>query len=109
LRNRTMKNDQRRSTSGKYPNSGRGGRPWRRKRDAVARRDGYQCQQCSRLVDNGECDHITPLSAGGTDDMQNLQWLCVECHAAKSAREALGGDKLSREERRRLAGDHWSR
>jgi len=75
---------------------GRGGRPWRRKRDAVLQRDGYlcQCEQCqegSRLpkVAN-EVDHIVPLSQGGTDDPSNLRAINRECHRAKTAREAHG-------------------
>lgn len=70
---------------------GRGGRPWRRLVEAVKRRDQYVCQACGRLTTDGECDHIVPLSQGGTDDMSNLQWLCREpCHMAKTALEGVG-------------------
>lgn len=34
-----------------------------------------------------EVDHITPLSAGGTDTDDNVQSLCLNCHAAKTAKE----------------------
>ena len=68
---------------------GRGGRPWRRLRDAVAKRDGYTCQICGRLNDEGDCDHIVPTSIGGKTVMANLQWLCREpCHRLKTEREA---------------------
>jgi 5-methylcytosine-specific restriction protein A len=70
---------------------GRGGRPWRRLVEAVKRRDQYTCQSCGRVTEDGECDHIVPLSQGGTDDLSNLQWLCREpCHRAKTAREGSG-------------------
>lgn len=36
-------------------------------------------------------DHIVPLSAGGTDTDDNIQCLCAECHAAKTATEAALG------------------
>ena len=72
---------------GRYGN-GRGGRPWRRKVEAVKLRDRYTCQICGRITDNGEVDHIVPLSKGGTDDLTNLAYLCATpCHADKSARE----------------------
>src|SRR5690606_24701270 len=70
---------------------GRGGRPWRRLVEAVKRRDKYTCQACGRVTEDGECDHIVPLSQGGTDDLSNLQWLCREpCHRVKTAREGSG-------------------
>ena len=93
---------------------GRGGRPWRRLVEAVKRRDQYTCQACGRVTEEGDCDHIVPESKGGKTEMGNLQWLCREpCHAEKTEREALEArgvtPKLSRTERRRQAGDHWSR
>ena len=94
---------------------GRGGRPWRRLVEAVKRRDQYTCQACGRVTEDGECDHIVPTSKGGRTEMANLQWLCREpCHAAKTAREAMEARgvepvRLSRAERRKRPGDHWSR
>lgn len=35
-----------------------------------------------------ELDHVIPLALGGADDDSNYQSLCIECHLAKSAREA---------------------
>ena len=35
-----------------------------------------------------ELDHVIPLASGGADDDSNYQSLCVECHRAKSKREA---------------------
>lgn len=63
---------------------GRGGRPWRRLVARVKRRDNYQCQICKRPqweTPDIECDHIVPVSQGGTDAMSNLRMLCKECHA----------------------------
>lgn len=79
---------------------GRGGRPWRRLRDAVLLRDGYQCQCCKRvfLPERLACDHIIPVSGGGTDGMDNLQALCDgvgSCHEAKTTREMGGKAKVA--------------
>lgn len=75
---------------------GRGGRPWRRRRAFVLKRDGYvcRCEECTRLgrlLPADEVDHIVPLSQGGTDDDDNLQAINRECHKAKTAREAAAG------------------
>ena len=44
------------------------------------------CARCGR-VDRLETDHIKPRVQGGTDAWTNLQSLCHECHAAKTASE----------------------
>lgn len=62
-------------------------------RKRVAERDGFKCRVCGRLTLRGEVDHIIPLHLGGQESDNNRQWLCVECHAAKTATEnnARGG------------------
>jgi hypothetical protein len=35
-----------------------------------------------------EIDHVTPLKCGGADDPFNMQWLTVEQHRLKTAKEA---------------------
>lgn len=64
------------------------GRPLRRSRQRIAQRDGYQCRVCGRLSVIFEVDHIVPISVGGSDDDDNKQLLCVECHAIKTRSEA---------------------
>lgn len=83
---------------------GRGGRPWRRKRDAVLVRDKYMCQPCHRaglitLAD--EVDHVTPQAEGGTDDDTNLQAICLPCHIEKTKAEAARGANRSHPRRGR--------
>ncbi|MEG3144229.1 HNH endonuclease signature motif containing protein [Sphingomonas sp. RT2P30] len=34
------------------------------------------------------CDHIVPLTEGGTDDRDNLAGMCEPCHDQKTAEEA---------------------
>ena len=36
-----------------------------------------------------EVDHIVPKCKQGDDRMENLQAICRQCHAAKTAREAI--------------------
>lgn len=45
-------------------------------------RDGYYCQNC--LLSEGlTIDHVIPLSRGGSDDPENLQFLCQSCNSKK--------------------------
>ena len=51
-------------------------------RHKVYNRDNYQCKICSS-IDDLVIDHIHPLCAGGTSDINNLQTLCGKCNAKK--------------------------
>lgn len=84
---------------------GRGGRPWRRKRDRILARDCHQCQPCRRkgfVVLADEVDHIVALSEGGTDDESNLEAICNPCHKDKTQRESG-----SYRERQAIGPDGW--
>lgn len=70
---------------------GRGGRPWRRLRDIILARDLYTCQHCGKVGGRLELDHIKNIADGGTDDPNNLQILCNQCHAKKTQTESLTG------------------
>jgi 5-methylcytosine-specific restriction endonuclease McrA len=66
------------------------GRPWMRRR-ARWFSDHPLCVLCDaagRTALAQELDHIVPLWAGGSGADDNLQGLCIECHRAKTAREA---------------------
>jgi len=83
--------------------SGRGGSKWRNRRERIFTRDKYLCQRHLRLgqlvgVDlhgsnHGVCDHIVPLSQGGTDDDSNLETICQTCDKEKSMAEAAAGSR----------------
>ncbi len=60
-------------------------RNWRRQRHY--RQVNLQCANCGTIAQL-ETDHIVPLHRGGKDEWNNLQSLCKDCHAAKTAREA---------------------
>ena len=46
-----------------------------------------KCTEAGRLKAATEVDHIIPLHKGGTDAHDNLQSLCHDCHAEKTAAE----------------------
>ena len=79
---------------------------WKRLRRLAKQRLSYWCAQCGAEPtgrDGLELDHIVPVAEGGTDGLENLQWLCASCHVEKSRREAARG--ISRRvARRRLYG-----
>lgn len=57
---------------------------------ARALQDEPRCVLClanGRLSAATAVDHIVPLQAGGSDAPSNLQPLCHDCHATKSAAE----------------------
>lgn len=57
-------------------------------RESVFRRDGKLCQSCLKrgeYTQAQEVDHIKALEDGGTDDPDNLQAICTDCHKAKTA------------------------
>ncbi|OYR72812.1 HNH endonuclease [Halorubrum ezzemoulense] len=58
---------------------------WDERRRKVYSRDNYTCQQCgARGGSSGDTElhahHLTPRSEGGSDSLDNLQTLCVNCH-----------------------------
>lgn len=66
------------------------GRPWMRVRAGVLAASPL-CVACeaagvTRLAT--EVDHVVPLHRGGSNALANLQGLCRECHATKTATEA---------------------
>jgi 5-methylcytosine-specific restriction endonuclease McrA len=66
------------------------GKKWDSMRRAILIRDNFQCRQCGRLCGGkGEAhvDHIIPKKKSGSNAEQNLQTLCVSCHAKKTNRE----------------------
>jgi hypothetical protein len=76
------------SGSGEVP-EGESGRPRRvsfgfRVRFMILQRDLYRCRICKASGVKLEVDHIVPLSLGGSNDMDNLQALCVPCNRGKS-------------------------
>lgn len=69
------------------------GARWRKIRALVLARDRALCQPClsfSRVTPAYAVDHILNKASGGSDALDNLQAICAECHAEKTAQEARG-------------------
>lgn len=67
------------------------GTEWDRLRNIVLGRDMHLCQVCLAAGvyrPGSQVDHIKPKSQGGTDDIENLQSICKECHKEKTNRES---------------------
>ena len=55
------------------------------KRKEVLERDGHRCVYCSvdLRIEPPHIDHKVPVSAGGSNDVDNLQATCSKCNARK--------------------------
>jgi 5-methylcytosine-specific restriction endonuclease McrA len=68
---------------------------YKRNKAIVRRRSGGRCewtdqgQRCSSR-DRVQCDHLVPVSRGGTHDLTNLRDLCRQHHDQKTAQEGGG-------------------
>jgi len=64
----------------------------------VASNQKWQCKRCNQLLDETyEVDHIISLHLGGTNEPENLQAFCRNCHGKKTFRESLNGFKIENE------------
>jgi 5-methylcytosine-specific restriction enzyme A len=54
-------------------------------RKYVFERNNYQCQSCGQTFGETKLsiDHIIPLAQGGSNDISNLQTLCLTCNQKK--------------------------
>lgn len=53
---------------------------------AITERDGKRCAACDS-TERLEIDHIKPLVMGGSNEIDNLQWLCRSCNLRKGTQE----------------------
>jgi hypothetical protein len=51
----------------------------------------YRCAMCKTDISKlpNHFDHRIPLAMGGSDEIENIQALCPNCHATKSQRDSL--------------------
>lgn len=61
---------------------------WSALKQAIMSRDNYTCAYCGRKPPDVkmQCDHIVPLSRGGSNDPENLTAACFECNSSKGAK-----------------------
>ena len=57
-------------------------------RVSVLHRDDHKCVFCGRnaLQVQLEVDHKVPFSKGGSNELSNLETLCIDCNRGKGAR-----------------------
>lgn len=60
------------------------GEEWHKLRRSVFLRDDFTCQYCGEFEGDLHCDHIIPLSRGGTNALDNLVTACKQCNLSKS-------------------------
>ena len=60
---------------------------WHDVRTQVLDRDGWECAKCGlEMVTGAQVDHVVPVADGGSMwNRDNMQSLCAECHASKTA------------------------
>jgi hypothetical protein len=56
---------------------------WLNVRKNIFKRDNYKCTYCGVYAEKLECDHIIPVSKGGSNDMDNLTTACRTCNRQK--------------------------
>ena len=59
---------------------------WAEIRSAVFERDNFTCTYCGERGGKLECDHVHPLSRGGSNEMDNLTTACFSCNRSKHAK-----------------------
>ena len=56
---------------------------WKQISKMVFERDAYTCAYCGERGGILEVDHITPISKGGSNDLENLTTACRRCNRQK--------------------------
>lgn len=53
-----------------------------------------RCEMCGVALQPAEwdCDHLVPISKGGTNDITNLRVVCRPCHRRKTATDRRAGN-----------------
>ena len=60
------------------------------KKKYVAASQNWHCKHCKKQLPAGfEVDHVTKLEYGGSNNIDNLEALCRDCHGKKTAMENL--------------------
>lgn len=60
---------------------------WARLRKLVFERDDFTCQYCDQRGGQLECDHVEPISRGGTNEIGNLVTACSDCNRSKRSKQ----------------------
>lgn len=83
---------------------------WQKSRKQALKRDGYLCIPClhnGRPTTATEVDHIISRENGGTNDLDNLQSICSDCHKHKTQVEAAEAQGRTYRPRVTVGLDGW--
>ena len=61
-------------------------RVWQLLRLVVFERDGWTCVYCGKRTWEPTCDHVVPVSRGGSSTLDNLVTACLACNLAKATK-----------------------
>ena len=59
---------------------------WENLRSLVFIRDSHTCQYCGSKSEKLHCDHVIPVSRGGTNTLDNLTTACQRCNLSKGSK-----------------------
>jgi hypothetical protein len=59
---------------------------WASIRKGVLKRDNFTCRYCGATGVRMECDHVIPVSRGGSSEMSNLVASCRKCNGSKASK-----------------------
>uniref|UniRef100_A0A6C0EDG0 HNH nuclease domain-containing protein n=1 Tax=viral metagenome TaxID=1070528 RepID=A0A6C0EDG0_9ZZZZ len=65
------------------------------KKDEILFFQNNKCNICKNELSTKHFDHIKPLSNGGSNEIENIQALCVSCHLDKTKNERETGAYVS--------------
>ena len=71
-------------------------RVWQLMRQIVFERDGWTCVYCGTRTGSLTCDHVIPVSRGGSSTFDNLVTACLACNLAKATMTPRNGAPSSR-------------
>lgn len=86
------------------------GTAWDKIRPVIIARDQGLCQPCLRkgMVQPGRIvDHKVPKFKGGTDDHDNLEYVCKDCSDEKTAKESAEAQGRTYRPRQEIGADGW--
>lgn len=66
-----------------YENDRPNAADWAELRSKVFARDDFTCAYCGGRGGKLECDHVHPVSRGGSNSLDNLKTACFSCNRSK--------------------------
>lgn len=70
---------------------GNGGSHTSKQSKELLEKQNYKCVNCRCCLKKNKkhLDHIMPLALGGTNNIDNVQWLCAKCNLSKKSKDPI--------------------